>query len=62
MNEFSGGQKGRRNASAGKTEPDTQIGSQLKALYQAFENEPVPQHFVDLLRRLDEAERERSRD
>ncbi|WP_457852780.1 NepR family anti-sigma factor [Sinorhizobium medicae] len=25
-------------------------------LYQAVEHEPVPQHFLDLLHRLDEAE------
>lgn len=38
-----------------------QIASKLKALYRAVENEPVPQHFVDLLRRLEEAEKARSR-
>ncbi|QFI65204.1 hypothetical protein EKH55_0330 [Sinorhizobium alkalisoli] len=36
--------------------------SKLKALYGAVEDEPVPQHFLDLLRRLDEAERNHSGD
>ncbi|WP_437408253.1 NepR family anti-sigma factor [Sinorhizobium meliloti] len=38
------------------TQPHGQIASKLKALYQTVENEPVPQHFLDLLHRLDEAE------
>lgn len=41
---------------------NNQIASKLKALYQAVENEPVPRHFIDLLRRLDEAEEAQSRD
>jgi hypothetical protein len=45
-----------------KNDPHTQIASKLKALYQAVENEPVPQQLIDLLRRLDEAERARSGD
>ncbi len=43
-------------ARAGTTQPHSQIASKLKALYQAVENEPVPQQFLDLLHRLDEAE------
>ena len=51
--------RGERSASAGRagnSEPHRQIASKLKALYRTVENEPVPQHFIDLLRRLDEAE------
>ncbi|MCA1370868.1 hypothetical protein I6F15_26300 [Bradyrhizobium sp. BRP14] len=61
MNETSSGRRA-RGASAGraeKTDPHTQIASKLKALYQAVESEPVPQHFIDLLQRLDEAEKRR---
>ncbi|ASY55378.1 hypothetical protein SS05631_c04220 [Sinorhizobium sp. CCBAU 05631] len=36
--------------------------SRLRALYQAVESEAVPQQFIDLLRRLDEAERAQSDD
>jgi hypothetical protein len=61
MNETSGRHRA-RGASAGrveKTDPHTQIASKLKALYQAVESEPVPQHFIELLQRLDEAEKAR---
>ncbi|MCA1489447.1 NepR family anti-sigma factor [Sinorhizobium alkalisoli] len=43
-------------------DPHAHIVSKLKALYGAVEDEPVPQHFLDLLRRLDEAERNHSGD
>ncbi|WP_172751210.1 NepR family anti-sigma factor [Ensifer sp. LCM 4579] len=43
-------------------DPHAPIASKLKALYEAVEEEPVPQHFLDLLRRLDEAERTHSHD
>ncbi|KSV95955.1 MULTISPECIES: NepR family anti-sigma factor [Sinorhizobium/Ensifer group] len=32
------------------------IGARLKALYQALEQEPVPELFVDLLEKLEKAE------
>ncbi|WP_457582355.1 NepR family anti-sigma factor [Ensifer canadensis] len=32
------------------------IGSKLKALYRAIEKEPVPDLFIDLLKKLDDAE------
>ncbi|MGO4618792.1 NepR family anti-sigma factor [Ensifer sp. 2YAB10] len=32
------------------------IGARLKALYQALEQEPVPDLFIDLLEKLDKAE------
>ncbi len=34
----------------------SQIGEQLKALYRSIEEEPIPDHFLDLLEKLDEAE------
>ncbi|ABR59196.1 hypothetical protein GOC91_04530 [Sinorhizobium medicae] len=43
-------------ARAEATQANNQIASKLKMLYQAVEHEPVPQHFLDLLHRLDEAE------
>ncbi|PST26196.1 hypothetical protein C7U60_03950 [Mesorhizobium plurifarium] len=48
-------------ARAGATQPHGQIASKLKALYRAVEQEPVPQHFVDLLHRLDEAEGQKTK-
>lgn len=59
MRDSSGGDGG-RGAKKGDLHPD--IAAKLKALYKAVEDEPVPQHFLDLLRRLDEAERDQSRD
>ncbi|WEX78102.1 NepR family anti-sigma factor [Sinorhizobium numidicum] len=56
---------GARGAAAGrvqKTDPNARIASKLKMLYQALENEPVPQQFIELLERLDQAERAQSRD
>ncbi|MDK1384445.1 NepR family anti-sigma factor [Sinorhizobium sp. 8-89] len=44
------------------TDPSAQIASGLKALYQALENEPVPQQFIELLERLDAAEVAQSRE
>ncbi len=36
---------------------DSQIADKLKALYTAVEQEPIPDIFLDLLERLDRAER-----
>ncbi|AWI56074.1 NepR family anti-sigma factor [Sinorhizobium fredii] len=47
---------------ASKNNANGVIASRLRALYQAIESEPVPQQFIDLLRRLDEAERAQSGD
>lgn len=33
------------------------IGSQLKQYYKSVEQEPVPDHLLDLLEKLDQAER-----
>ncbi|WP_085929521.1 NepR family anti-sigma factor [Ensifer sp. BR816] len=48
------------DSGAGNNDANTVVASKLRALYQAVEAEPVPQHFIDLLRRLDEAERAQS--
>jgi hypothetical protein len=37
--------------------PDSEIGARLRALYAEFEREPIPADLIDLLERLDEAER-----
>ncbi|ASY61803.1 hypothetical protein SJ05684_c03360 [Sinorhizobium sojae CCBAU 05684] len=59
MRDPSAGDGGR---GAKKGDPHPEIAAKLKALYKAVEDEPVPQHFLDLLQRLDEAERNQSRD
>ncbi|OOG66588.1 hypothetical protein BLJAPNOD_03974 [Ensifer sp. M14] len=46
-----------RTAKAGSgLDPNGLIGSKLKALYRAIEQEPVPDIFIDLLQKLDDAE------
>lgn len=42
---------------AGKADSNGQIASKLKALYSAVEQEPIPDLFLDLLEKLDRAER-----
>jgi hypothetical protein len=46
--------RARRNDPLG---PDGEIGGRLRALYAQVEQEPIPADLVDLLERLDEAER-----
>lgn len=41
----------------GAIDPNNQIASKLKALYSAVEEEPIPDMFLDLLEKLDQAER-----
>lgn len=38
------------------SDPNGLVGSKLRALYRAIEEEPVPDFFIDLLQRLDDAE------
>ncbi len=45
-----------RRKAAEASDPNGLIGSKLKALYRALEQEPVPDLFIDLLQKLDEAE------
>ena len=42
---------------AGKADSNGQIALKLKALYSAVEQEPIPDLFLDLLEKLDRAER-----
>jgi hypothetical protein len=37
--------------------PSGRIGAQLRALYDEIEREPIPEDLVDLLEKLDEAEK-----
>ncbi|OAP40995.1 hypothetical protein AU381_03665 [Sinorhizobium glycinis] len=63
MNDRSNGRaRGILAAGVGKNDANAVIASKLRALYQAVETEPVPEQFIDLLRRLDEAERGQSED
>jgi hypothetical protein len=43
-------------AGVGSSDPNAQIASKLKALYSAIEQEPIPDTFLDLLEKLDQAE------
>ena len=52
-------------ASAGKSRrgqeglgPNSDIGSKLRALYSAVQEEAIPDKFLDLLERLDQAEQQ----
>ncbi len=48
---------GRRPNVRGAFGPNGQIGNKLQALYAAAESEPIPDMFLDLLEKLDAAER-----
>ena len=37
--------------------PNTDIGAKLRALYGAVQDEPIPEDILDLLDKLDQAER-----
>ncbi|AUX75343.1 NepR family anti-sigma factor [Sinorhizobium fredii] len=63
MNDQSNRRPGGKSATgATKSDANGIVVSRLRALYQAVESEAVPQQFIDLLRRLDEAERAQSDD
>lgn len=55
VDERSAKEGGRAKAASG-LDPNGLIGSKLKALYRAIEQEPVPDLFIDLLQKLDDAE------
>lgn len=55
-----GAKEGGRAKAASGLDPNGLIGSKLKALYRVIEQEPVPDLFIDLLQKLDDAE-ERTR-
>ena len=50
------GQGGGPGVAAENSDAHGLIGARLKALYQALEQEPVPELFVDLLEKLEKAE------
>jgi hypothetical protein len=41
----------------GALDPGSVVGRKLKSFYEAIETEPVPEQLLDLLEKLDEAER-----
>ncbi|NVD37870.1 hypothetical protein HT585_03310 [Ensifer sp. HO-A22] len=51
-----GATEGGTAKAASGLDPNGLIGSKLKALYRAIEQEPVPDLFIDLLQKLDDAE------
>lgn len=42
--------------------PSSDIGSKLRALYSAVQEEPIPSNLLDLLEKLDEAEQKTGHD
>ncbi len=48
---------GMRSRPNGTFESHSQIASKLKALYSSVEQQPIPDVFLDLLERLDQAEK-----
>lgn len=42
---------------SGSIDANSEIGSKLKALYSALQEEPIPEKFLDLLEKLDATER-----
>jgi hypothetical protein len=51
---------GRRGGGPEKPDPNRIISMKLKALFEAVEEEGIPERFLNLLERLDEAERKQS--
>ncbi|MDJ0931046.1 NepR family anti-sigma factor [Breoghania sp.] len=45
------------HADDGKDATQTQISQQLRSLYQSVQDEGIPERFLDLLQKLDEAEK-----
>lgn len=41
--------------------PEGRIGARLRALYAEIEREPIPTDLIDLLEKLDEAERQQQK-
>lgn len=59
MNKKNGARLGGASARVRREDPlgpNTEIGSKLRALFAAVEDEEIPARFIDLLERLDEAE------
>lgn len=49
------------DGSRGTLDPGSVVGRKLKSFYEAIETEPVPEQLLDLLEKLDEAERQATR-
>lgn len=52
----SGGKQGKPRRVTRTVDANSEIARTLKFYYQTMENEPVPDVFLDLLEKLDEAE------
>jgi len=48
---------GRGRRETGALGPNAEIGRRLRAFYRSVEVEPIPERFLDLLEKLDEAEK-----
>ncbi|SMD01536.1 NepR family anti-sigma factor [Rhizobium sp. RU36D] len=60
-NENSGEKKARKSSGSRRNNANTLIGTKLRTYYDAIVEEGTPDHLLDLLQRLDEAERELSK-
>lgn len=50
-----------RHAQADLLGPNCEVSQKLRALYSSIQEETIPDHFLDLLEKLDQAEQESSR-
>lgn len=57
MNMSENGDNGKPSREGPSGQPAADIAGKLKSFYQSVEDEPVPDHLMDLLEKLDEAER-----
>ena len=48
---------GKRGGNLSPLDPNSVVGRKLKSFYDVIETEPVPDRLLDLLEKLDEAER-----
>ncbi|KXF76203.1 RNA polymerase [Paramesorhizobium deserti] len=55
-----GGASEARSSGRDELGPNSEIGSKLRALYTSIQEETIPDRFLDLLEKLDQAERHRS--
>ena len=49
--------RGKRGAPLSTLDPNSVVGRRLKSFYDTIEAEPLPDQLLDLLEKLDEAER-----
>lgn len=50
--------RAKRSSATGPLGPHGEIGSKLRALYAELEQEPIPADLIDLLEKLDDAEKQ----